>query len=153
MFRGFNKISIDSKGRITMPRCYREHLSAKNSASLVLTLSPTDRTIFLYPVAEWERIESQLATLTDFEKQIRRAKQMMRGYATDCHMDSSGRILIPRELRDYAQIEKQVAISGQGNKFEIWNASAWAKQHEIWIKQVDDNELPTSSSALQSLAL
>ena len=77
---------------------------------------------------------------------------MVRGHATDCQLDTHGRILIPAELREYAHIDKQAVILGQGNKFEIWNRAGWEEQRENWLSQVGD-ERGEPSEALQSLSL
>ena len=103
MFRGFSTVSIDIKGRLAVPSRFRERLTTVAGGCLIQTLSPLDRTIWLYPITEWEVIENKLAALSDFDKQSRRAKQMMRGYATDCQLDTQGRILLSQELRDYAE--------------------------------------------------
>ena len=83
MFRGFSKISIDSKGRLAIPSRYRALISDQALNNLVITLNPLDRSLWLYPLPEWELIEEKLAALSDFDKQSRRTKQMMRGYAND----------------------------------------------------------------------
>src|SRR3989337_1077836 len=57
-------------------------------------MNPLDLCLWLYPLKEWELIEQKLAALSDFDLQSRRTKQMMRGYANDCQLDSQGRILI-----------------------------------------------------------
>ena len=152
MFRGFSSVSLDSKGRLAIPSRYRERLVAEAGGALVQTLNPMDRSLWLYPLPEWEVIEEKLAELSDFDTQSRRAKQMMRGYAADCQLDTHGRILIPAELRDYAQIDKQAVILGQGNKFEIWNRTSWEEQRERWLEQVGD-EQGAPAEALQSLSL
>lgn len=152
MFRGFNKISIDSKGRLAVPSRYRDLISVQAENSLVITLNPLDRSLWLYPLPEWDVIEDKLASLSDFDKQSRRTKQMMRGYATDCQLDSQGRILIPKELRSYADLTKQAVILGQGNKFEIWNEKAWEAQRDEWLETVGDDSQSTPES-LQSLSL
>jgi MraZ protein len=152
LFRGFNKISIDNKGRLAVPSRYRELISVQAENSLVITLNPLDRSLWLYPLPEWDVIEDKLASLSDFDKQSRRTKQMMRGYATDCQLDSQGRILIPKELRSYADLTKQAVILGQGNKFEIWNEKAWEAQRDEWLETVGDDSLSTPES-LQSLSL
>ena len=152
LFRGFNKISIDNKGRLAVPSRYRELISVQAENSLVITLNPLDRSLWLYPLPEWDVIEDKLASLSDFDKQSRRTKQMMRGYATDCQLDSQGRILIPKELRSYADLTKQAVILGQGNKFEIWNEQAWEAQRDEWLQTVGDDSLSTPES-LQSLSL
>ena len=152
VFRGFSKISIDNKGRLAVPSRYRDLISVQAENNLVITLNPLDRSLWLYPLPEWEVIEDKLATLSDFEKQSRRTKQMMRGYASDCQPDSQGRILIPRELRSYAELGRQAVILGQGNKFEIWNEKAWEAQRDEWLKSIGDDSISTPES-LQSLSL
>ena len=154
MFRGFSTLNIDAKGRLAIPRQYHESLANVQASSLlILTLSPMDHAIFLYSLAEWEHVEAKLSKLSDFDKQSRRAKQMMRGHATDCSMDAQGRILIPQALREYAELKKQVCLSGQGNKFEIWDANAWKEEREKWLQQLDNETCNESSPALKSLSL
>lgn len=151
MFRGFSTLSLDSKGRMAVPSRYRERLLAMSDGKLVLTLNPLDRSLWLYPLPEWELIEEKLAQLSDFERQGRRAKQMMRGYASDCQLDGQGRILVPQELREYAGLNKQAVILGQGNKFEVWDEAAWNAQRDEWLQDVGKEEEPSDS--LKSLSL
>ena len=152
MFRGFSTVSIDSKGRLAVPSRFRDRLGAIAGGCLVQTLNPLDHSLWLYPLSEWELIETKLAALSDFDKQSRRAKQMMRGYATDCQLDAQGRILLTPELRDYASIKKQAVILGQGNKFEIWDQKSWAAQRDQWLEQVgNDDDQP--SDPLKGLSL
>lgn len=152
MFRGFSTVSIDNKGRLAIPSRFRERLAGVAGGSLVLTLNPLDHCLWIYPYSDWELIEKKLAELSDFDKQSRRTKQMMRGYASDCQLDSQGRILIPQELRDYAQLQKSAVILGQGNKFEIWNQKSWEEQRDLWLSQLDEME-GEPSAALKSLSL
>lgn len=152
MFRGFSSVSIDSKGRLAIPSRFRERLQADADGCLVQTLNPLDRCLWLYPLNEWETIEGKLAALSDFDRQSRRAKQMMRGYATDCQLDGQGRILIPQELRDYASLDKQAVILGQGNKFELWDQVAWESQRDQWLEQVGEAD-SEPSEALKPLSL
>ncbi|OGT74392.1 MAG: cell division/cell wall cluster transcriptional repressor MraZ [Gammaproteobacteria bacterium RIFCSPLOWO2_02_FULL_56_15] len=152
MFRGFSAISLDSKGRVAIPSRYRERLSDLAEGQLVLTMNPLDLCLWLYPLKEWELIEQKLAALSDFDLQSRRTKQMMRGYANDCQLDSQGRILIPQELRAYAALDKQAVILGQGNKFEIWNQRSWEEKRDRWLAQVGSED-GGPADAMQSLSL
>ena len=152
MFRGFSTVSIDSKGRLAVPSRFRERLLELAGGCLVQTLNPLDRCLWLYPLNEWELIEAKLAALSDFDRQSRRAKQMMRGYATDSQLDGQGRILIPQELRSYAALDKQAVILGQGNKFEVWDQASWEAQRDQWLAQVGD-ESGEPSEALKPLSL
>ncbi len=144
MFRGFSTLSLDAKGRMAIPSRYRERLAEHCGNALVLTLNPLDHCLWLYPLPDWELIETKLSALSDFDRQSRRTKQMMRGYATDCELDGHGRILLPQQLRDYACISKQVVVLGQGNKFEIWDEANWNQQRDEWLQQVggDTGEVP-----------
>ncbi len=152
MFRGFSTVSIDSKGRMAVPSRFRERLSVVAGDRLVQTLNPLDRALWLYPLSEWELIETKLAALSDFDRQSRRTKQMMRGYATDCELDAQGRILIATELRDYAMLRRQAVVLGQGNKFEVWDQSAWEAQRDQWLEQVGQAD-GEPSETLKSLSL
>ena len=139
MFTGPNKISVDSKGRLAIPSCYREFILVQFENRLTITLSPFDRALWLYPRPEWDKIKSKLSALADSDKQSRRDKQMIRGYARDCEPDGQGRILIPRLLRDYAGLAGPAMIFGQDNKFEIWNEAAWDKEFAEWQQSIGDD--------------
>ena len=152
MFRGFSSVSLDSKGRIAIPSRYRKRLMDDAGGCLVLTINPLDRSLWLYTSPDWKLIEEKLADLPEFDRQSRKTKTMMWGHATDCQLDTHGRILVPAELRDYARIDKQAVILGQGNKFEIWNRESWEEEREQWLNQVGD-EQGELSGALQSLSL
>ncbi len=152
MFRGFSAVSVDSKGRLAIPSRYRDTLSAQYEGCLVITLNPLDRSLWLYPLPEWELIETKLAALSDFDLQSRRTKQMMRGYASDCQLDNQGRILLPKELREYAGITRQTVVLGQGNKFEMWDEESWNLQRDQWLQKVGDDS-GESPDTLKSLSL
>jgi len=152
LFRGQHSISIDNKGRLAVPSRYRLHLSKQTTSQMVLTLSPFDRALWLYPLPEWEIIETKLSALSEFDKQSRRTRQMMRSAATDCQLDSQGRILIPKDLRDYAELMKNIVVFGQGNKFEIWNESYWNEERQSWLQSIlEDEQEP--AEALRTLSL
>ncbi len=152
MLRGLSNLSIDDKGRLAIPSRFRERLSVMAGGALVQTLNPLDRSLWLYPLPEWELVEKKLAALSDFDKQGRRAKQMMRGYASDCQLDGQGRVLLQQALREYAGVGRQAVILGQGNKFEIWSQANWEAQRDEWLQQIG-NEESEPSDALKSLSL
>jgi len=152
LFRGFSSISLDVKGRLAIPRRYRERLLEHCHGNLILTLNPLDRCLWLYPFPEWQLIEEKLQALSDFDRRSRRTKQMMRGYATECELDAQGRILVPQKLREFAALEKNVVFLGQGNKFEVWDEKTWDAQRDEWIEQLDDDG-GEPSQALGDLSL
>jgi len=80
----------------------------------------------------------------------RRLQRLMVGHAAEIELDSHGRILIPKELRTFAKLTKQVMLVGQGNKFEIWNYDDWNAGREKWLstKEADLSELPPELGTL-----
>lgn len=136
---------------MAIPSRYREQLGARGTNVLVLTLNPWDRCLWLYPFSEWELVDTKLRDLSDVDKQSRRTKQIIRGYATDCTCDTQGRVLVPQELREFAGIGKRAIFLGQGNKFEIWEESIWVAQRDEWLQTVGDSG-DSSSAVLTSLS-
>jgi MraZ protein len=64
----------------------------------------------------------------------RRVQRLLLGHAVDMNLDSAGRILVPDLLREYAQMERDVMLVGQGNKIEFWSADVWQAQRMQWIE-------------------
>ncbi|MGD8483938.1 MAG: division/cell wall cluster transcriptional repressor MraZ [Thioalkalispiraceae bacterium] len=151
MFRGVNTLSLDAKGRMAMPSKYRERLLAQCNGQMVVTVDRSDACLLLYPLPEWEDIERKLVRLGNLNPQARRLQRLLIGHATEVELDTNGRILLPPPLREFAKLDKRIALTGQGNKFEIWDEQTWSEQRETWIASDDENaEL---SAELESLSL
>lgn len=144
MFRGINAITIDAKGRLSVPSRYRDSLLGEESESLVVTIDTEETCLLLYPAEEWQIIESKLQSMPSFNRAARRIQRLLIGHATDVEPDSNGRLLIPPVLREYAQLEKKVVMIGQGNKFEVWNEGLWQEKRQQWLEEeaTDKDELP-----------
>jgi len=144
MFRGINAITIDAKGRLSVPSRYRDSLLGEDSESLVVTIDTEETCLLLYPAEEWQIIESKLQSMPSFNRAARRIQRLLIGHATDVEPDSNGRLLIPPVLREYAQLEKKVVMIGQGNKFEVWNEGLWQEKRQQWLEEeaTDKDELP-----------
>ena len=149
MFRGATKVTIDAKGRLAIPTRYRNRLESRSKGQLVVTVD-RDYCLLLYPFPDWEEIERKLIRLPSLDKQARRLQRLMVGYATELELDGNGRILLSRELREFAEIDRQAILIGQGNKFEIWNDDIWNKKRDSWLSEDDDENL---SAELEALSL
>ena len=149
MLRGLTPLSLDAKGRMAMPSRYRERLEECCAGHLIATINPDDRCLWLYPLTEWEVIEKKLIEVSSFDKKAARYKRMLMGHATECDIDNQGRILLPPTLRQFASLDKRIALVGQGNKFEIWDEDTWNKNVAQWM--VEEEQEP--SEVLKSLAL
>ncbi|GGI79745.1 division/cell wall cluster transcriptional repressor MraZ [Legionella impletisoli] len=139
MFRGINSISIDGKGRLTMPTRYRDALG-EDRASLVVTIDTEETCLLLYPASQWQVIEDNLQRMPSFNATARRIQRLLIGHATDVELDGNGRILLPPLLRDYAHLNKRVVLIGQGNKFEVWDESLWQSKREQWLAEEASRE-------------
>ncbi len=131
-----------------MPAKYRDRLQDLCGGQLVITVDRDDRCLLVYPLPEWEEIERKLAKLPSLNKQARRLQRLLIGHATECELDSAGRILLPPKLREYAGLDKQVMLLGQVNKFELWDEQAWSA---IWSGEEAGEE--GLSMELESLSL
>jgi MraZ protein len=126
---GFTTISIDSKGRLAIPAKYREHLLANQENQIVVTRDPQYPSLKIYPGSAWVQIAAELQSLQGLDPIVRNLQWTILGNASVSDFDPSGRmlLLIPIELRDYANIDtkNKIALVGMGNKFEIWNEQNW----------------------------
>ena len=170
MFRGVSELSLDSKGRLAIPTRHRDLLFFQapvkaeqslpnatsrdegNQGTCVITIDTQERCLLIYPLAQWEIIEQQIEALPSFNAQARKVQRLLLGHATEVNADSHNRLLIPPPLREFANLDKQVVLVGQGKKFELWNKSEWDTQRETWLKEEtkDGDELPPS---LMSISL
>ena len=149
MFRGATKVTLDAKGRLAIPTRYRERIAVRCDNQLVATVDK-DYCLLIYPYPDWEDIEQKLVKLPSLNKQARRLQRLMVGYATEIDIDGHGRILLPRELREFAGLGRQAILLGQGNKFELWDEESWNAKRDAWLSDDDETDLP---SELESLSL
>lgn len=146
MFKGINNINIDVKGRMAIPAKYRACIESNAASRMVVTIDTEDKCLLLYDLSEWEKIEKKITALPTFNKATRRIQRLLIGHATDVELDSQGRILLPSQLRSYADIDKKITLIGQGNKFEIWSSDVWQHSCDEWLQEENDGSLPDELS-------
>ena len=150
MFRGASSITLDAKGRLAIPTRYREPLRDRCDGRVVVTVD-RDYCLLIYPLPDWEEIEKKLVRLPSLNPQARRLQRLMIGYATDIDLDGNGRMLLPKELRDFAGLDKAVVLIGQGHKFELWDEANWNEKRDAWLSG-DDGQAGLPAE-LESLSL
>lgn len=124
MFRGIAQLNLDSKGRLAVPARHRDLLLERCGGHLVVT-ADADRCLLIYPLPDWELIQQKLEGLSNLDARVRELQRRLIGFAVDVDMDGAGRVLISPALRQFAQLEKNVVLVGQGKKFELWNKDGW----------------------------
>ena len=151
MFRGLHSINLDAKGRLAIPTKYRDTLAELCGARLVVTIDTEERCLLIYPVNEWEIIQAKIEALPSFNPAARRIQRLLIGHATDLELDSSGRVLLPQPLREYAGLDKEVVLMGQGKKLELWSKAVWEGRRDEYLDIAGQPDaLPAE---LQSLSL
>lgn len=124
MFRGIAQLNLDGKGRLAVPSRHRDALLERCGGHLVIT-ADADRCLLVYPLPDWELIQQKLEGLSNLDPRVRELQRRLIGFAVDVDIDGAGRILISPALRQFAQLEKNVVLVGQGRKFELWNQENW----------------------------
>ena len=121
MFIGEYSLSMDNKGRVAVPAKFRASLGT----GAVLTRG-LDKSLFLYPKEQWEKIAGKLAALPISQSNSRAFARLMLAGAWDIEIDKQGRIVVPEYLRKFANITKKVVVAGLYDRLEIWDEEAWS---------------------------
>ena len=121
VFQGTSLLTLDQKGRLLMPSRYKDVLVESCAGELTLTRHP-DGCLVLYPRPCWESKRAQIVALPNSARGLVR---LILGSAVDVVCDKVGRVLIPQELRTMAGLDREVAMVGMGEHFEIWDRSTW----------------------------
>ena len=145
VFKGCNKVTLDVKGRLTLPARCRE-LLVDESTSVVVTIDLREVCLLMYSGSAWAAIESMLTALPNLDEHYRRIQRMVLGHATEVEVDGSGRVLLPPDLREYAGLDRRVALVGQANKLEVWSEESWDARRQDWrrVAAEDLRALPQS---------
>lgn len=120
MFIGEYRHTLDDKGRMSVPIKFRAALSE----GAVVTRG-LDRSLFLYPKREWEKLAEQLSSLPFGQADTRAFARLMLAGAMEVELDKSGRINVPEYLRNYADLNKKVVVAGLYNRLELWDEESW----------------------------
>ena len=123
-FLGRHDHTIDKKGRLSIPAAYRAEISRRSEMTSILT--SYDNHLALYPREYWrENIEGELVKISEWDKEGQAFRRLVVGGATECPIDSQGRILIPANLRQHAELQSKVTLVGVLDFVEIWDTGLW----------------------------
>jgi transcriptional regulator MraZ len=141
VFRGLSAVNLDAKGRLAIPMKYRQLLVDLCAGRLVATIDTEERCLLIYPIHEWEVIQAKIEALPSFNPSARRIQRLLIGHATDIELDANGRILLSQPLREYAQLDKEIVLLGQGKKLELWSKDLWNSRRDDYIAEVNAPEV------------
>jgi MraZ protein len=139
MFRGSSFHTIDTKGRVIVPKRFREAMGNTSGGSLMV--SRMDKGLVAFPLKEWEKIESRILDLAEKSESMRRFRRVFIGGAFECNCDKQDRILIPPTLREYAALDKEIVLVGVLDHFEIWSRKNWEKENTDMEKDIKKEDV------------
>jgi len=142
--KGQSNHNLDTKGRLIIPARLRDGLGS----NFVLCRG-MDNNIYAYPEEEWERFSEKLNALPVSNANARKFKTFFQGSATDCEVDGQFRIVIPQNLRTWANIDKEVVLVGNGAIAEIWDKAAWENYNSV--DEMDINEISMEMSTMYGI--
>lgn len=121
MFLGDYQHTLDAKGRISLPAKFRAEMTGK-----LVIAKGFEGCLYVYSADEYNRFVESLLASEDFDPRSRRIRRFFTSGAVEAELDSAGRISLPPVLREYAGLKKDVAVTGNGNRLELWDGERWA---------------------------
>ena len=135
MFLGNFNYSMDAKGRISIPARMRKFVSSESNDTFVLTRG-SSKCINIYPMDYWkELVASKLDKLNTFDPQDAKFMRMFLQEAAEDKFDSQSRLLVPKKLIEFAEIDKEVLILGMNKYIEVWNPQLY----DNYLKGIEDS--------------
>lgn len=140
MFIGEYQHSLDVKNRIIIPSRFRDELGDR----FVITKG-LDNCLYAYPMEEWANLEQKLKSLPLTSRDARAFVRFFFSGAAECIPDKQGRVIIPSNLIEYANITKDVVTIGVSTRFEIWSKENWDSYNN---SNIDFDEIAEKMSQL-----
>lgn len=133
MFLGDYQHTLDAKGRLSLPAKFRNAMTGK-----VVVAKGFDRCLYVYPAEEYSRFVEELVANEGFDPRARKVRRFFTSGAHETELDSAGRITLPQVLREFAGLTKDVAVTGSGNRIELWDAAAWSAYADEADENIED---------------
>lgn len=137
MFLGDYQHTLDAKGRVSLPAKFRLAMTGR----LVTVAKGFEGCLYVYPAEDYTRfLEHLTATSTDdFDPNFRQVRRFFTTGADETETDKSGRISISQALREYAGLKREVAVVGNGDRIEIWDADRWAAYNGETLQHIENS--------------
>lgn len=133
MFLGEYQHTLDAKGRLSLPAKFRAEMTGR-----LVVAKGLEGCLYVSSADSYERFLSQLTETGDFDPKFRQVRRFFTSGAVDTELDSAGRVIIPAVLRDYAKLDREVAVIGNGDRIELWDAQIWASYNGETTDRIED---------------
>jgi MraZ protein len=127
MFLGEYQHTLDAKGRVSLPAKFRGITGEK-----VVVTKGFEGCLYVFPADGYTDFLGKLLDGNDFNRKTRDVRRFFLAGAAEVNVDSAGRIPLTGPLRDYAGLGKDVTVTGNGDRIEVWDSATWAAyQREV----------------------
>ena len=133
IFAGEYEHRIDPQSRVAIPARFRIAFTHG-----IILGRAYDKCVIIYTPKEWERAASDIAQEPSTSARARKLARLTFSGAFTGKLDRSGRIVIPSQLREYAELGEDVIIVGTGRFIEIWSINAWDRERKSLISQASE---------------
>ncbi len=124
---GTYECKIDAKGRLLIPSAFKKQLAPVIPKGFVLKRAVFQNCLELYPLKQWEELIKKVNSLNRFKKKNNDFIRRFTAGVKFIELDSNGRLLIPRDLIEFSNINREVTLSTSVNIIEIWDKSSYEK--------------------------
>lgn len=133
MFIGEFIHSLDSKSRLTIPAKFRSELG-----DTPIVTKGLDNCLFLFPSEEWNTLVEKLKNLPLGKPEVRAFTRFFLSQAAEAELDKQGRIVLPINLKEHAEIEKEATVVGVSNRIEIWQPEKWQAYMDSYSSSITE---------------
>ncbi len=124
---GTYECKIDVKGRLLIPIALKKQIADSISKGFVLKRAVFQQCLELYPLQQWKDLISKVNKLNRFKKKNNDFIRRFTAGLKFIELDNTGRLLIPKELMEFANIKREIVLSSSVNIIEIWDKSKYEK--------------------------
>lgn len=137
-FVGEYESTLDAKGRFLLPAGFKKQLPDGSGENFIINRG-FEKCLSLYPMKSWKPIFSEISDLNDFDPKVRQFRRYFLNGATQVELDSANRLLLPKNLMEYAGLEKDIVLVSAVNKIEIWDKNKYQQFFETFSPEAFSN--------------
>ena len=137
-FIGEYEATLDAKGRFLLPSGFKKQLPESTNENFVVNRG-FEKCLSLYPMKSWKPLFSEISDLNDFDPRVRQFRRYFLNGATQLELDSASRLLLPKNLMEYAGLEKDIVLVSAVNKIEIWDKNKYQQFFETFSPEAFSN--------------
>jgi MraZ protein len=143
VFLGEYQHTLDGKGRVSLPRKFRDEIGSHLVVSKGL-----ENCLYVYAAEGYRTFLQNLLSASDFDRNSRAVRRHFTAGASEVEIDNAGRVAIAPVLREFAGLSRDVIVAGVADHLEIWDAAAWAAYEEASAPTIEDAAEELSRSGI-----